>query len=208
MGSELDYWKEWVKLKTPNRDGCITLRKRTKLQKEILELLPEPSKSKVLDVGSSPLSVVGNYPGLSLTLLDPLADKYKQLYPASIVIKGSAENIPFENNYFDLVFSSNALDHCQDPVKAIQEMIRVVKPGCWILFEVYRNEVINNNYEGPHQWNFQTNCGRLYLSDKNYNSVEVENQLKGISSFSVEERISIGCPTRNIPMLVVRIQKI
>jgi SAM-dependent methyltransferase len=42
---------------------------------------------------------------------------------------GSATSLPFEDNAFDVVFAHQVLLHLPDPVSALVEMRRVVKPG-------------------------------------------------------------------------------
>lgn len=41
----------------------------------------------------------------------------------------SAENLPFEENTFDMVYSSHVLEHIPDQMKALAEIYRVLKPG-------------------------------------------------------------------------------
>lgn len=41
--------------------------------------------------------------------------------------KGDAENIPFDNNTFDVVYCSHVLEHVSDMQKALSEMYRVLK---------------------------------------------------------------------------------
>jgi SAM-dependent methyltransferase len=48
---------------------------------------------------------------------------------AEFVKKGVGEQIPFENNFFDIVYSSNVLEHVQDPPRVLAEAVRVLKPG-------------------------------------------------------------------------------
>ena len=47
----------------------------------------------------------------------------------SIIMPACGEAIPFRDNWFDLVFSSNGLEHVHDPQLVIDESIRVLKPG-------------------------------------------------------------------------------
>ncbi len=41
--------------------------------------------------------------------------------------QGFAENLPYENDFFDVVYSSHVLEHVNDEVKALSEMKRVLK---------------------------------------------------------------------------------
>lgn len=45
------------------------------------------------------------------------------------IINGFAEDLPFEKESFDVVYSTNVFEHVQDPVKAFGEAIRVCKKG-------------------------------------------------------------------------------
>jgi len=45
------------------------------------------------------------------------------------VIEGLAEQMPFENNYFDLTVSNNGINNVQNMKKALSECRRVSKPG-------------------------------------------------------------------------------
>jgi len=47
----------------------------------------------------------------------------------SKILNAVGENIPFENNKFDIVFSSMVLEHVQDPFRVLDECLRVLKPG-------------------------------------------------------------------------------
>ncbi|MFL2770842.1 MAG: methyltransferase domain-containing protein [Rhodospirillaceae bacterium] len=45
------------------------------------------------------------------------------------IIGAPGEALPFSDNYFDIVYSSNALEHTDDPKQVLREAVRVVKPG-------------------------------------------------------------------------------
>lgn len=48
-----------------------------------------------------------------------------------------AEDLPFDDNYFDVVTSLNAIGSLEDDLKAISEMKRVLKPGGLLRFNTY-----------------------------------------------------------------------
>ena len=80
---------------------------------------------KVLEVGggngyfSSQLMNLCN-----LTVLD-ISENELALNPAVHKVVGDAYKLPFINNIFDIVFSSNLLHHLNNPQKAVYEMARV-----------------------------------------------------------------------------------
>jgi SAM-dependent methyltransferase len=45
------------------------------------------------------------------------------------VVNAAGENLPFPNNYFDLVLSNEVLEHVQDDRMSICEIVRTLKPG-------------------------------------------------------------------------------
>ena len=56
------------------------------------------------------------------------------------VIQGSITELPFEDNYFDVVCSFKVLSHVEDVKKAISEMSRVLKPGGVLVLEFYNTK--------------------------------------------------------------------
>jgi Methylase involved in ubiquinone/menaquinone biosynthesis len=62
--------------------------------------------------------------------------EYHNLKAADIRV-GDAENIPYQDNFFDLTYSWGVIHHSPDTVKALQELIRVTKPGGKIKCMVY-----------------------------------------------------------------------
>ena len=67
--------------------------------------------------------------GLEHNTVSILAAKNKLFpYKADLVL-GNVRKIPFEDNYFDFVSVSNALHYFEQPVKAIQAMMRVLIHG-------------------------------------------------------------------------------
>lgn len=103
---------------------------------------------KVLDVGSGPgsitLDLAKNYltKGGSVIGVEPTqelidtANKLKEsTEPQLDNVKfqlGSIYELPFEDNTFDLVHSHQVVIHLQDPIKGLQELARVTKPGGYV----------------------------------------------------------------------------
>lgn len=48
---------------------------------------------------------------------------------SSVIRRGVGEAIPYPDNEFDIVYSSNVLEHVGDPAKVVAEIVRVLKPG-------------------------------------------------------------------------------
>ncbi len=62
---------------------------------------------------------------------------------------GTAESLPFENNFFDLVVLAWVLEHLEHPEKAFQEIYRALKPGGKVIFLT------------PNSWNYNVWIIRL-----------------------------------------------
>jgi SAM-dependent methyltransferase len=71
------------------------------------------------------------------------------------VVRGDATNLPFADDRFDVVITSEVLEHIQDDVGAIAEMVRVLKPGgafaatvpAWLPEKV--NWMLSDEYHAP-----------------------------------------------------------
>lgn len=48
------------------------------------------------------------------------------------VLLASADSLPFADGEFDWVFASHVLEHCVDMPKAIREICRVARTGCYV----------------------------------------------------------------------------
>lgn len=51
----------------------------------------------------------------------------KKLFPRLLLKTGSIYDLPYKNNYFDLVLCTEVLEHLDNPKKALHEIIRVSK---------------------------------------------------------------------------------
>jgi SAM-dependent methyltransferase len=92
----------------------------------------------VLDVGCGPgwLTVQYAQGGVNAYAIDltpcavSLTQSFLKLHGLSAVVtEGNAEQLPFADNFFDLVVASGVLHHTPDTSRAIRECYRVLKPG-------------------------------------------------------------------------------
>ncbi len=111
---------------------------------QVKRMIKNESGFKVLDIGcgygrlSGPL--INSFPGIKVFGVD-IAQNYVDLYnknlsPAGKAFKADSRNLPFKENFFDAVFIVTSLMYLltkEDQLKAIREMLRVLKPGGKIL---------------------------------------------------------------------------
>lgn len=45
------------------------------------------------------------------------------------IIQGDAQNMPFEDNFFDVIYATALIEHLEQPMKMLKEAHRVLKPG-------------------------------------------------------------------------------
>ena len=145
-------------------------------------------KLKVLDVGCGPLSPLawGVESGLfELTATDILADIYIELlekyhisYPVKPV-KCSGEELDkhYPQNSFDLVYSRNALDHTQSPLKCVRNMHDLLKTNGTLVLSGFVKEGTSGNWDGLHQWDLVPSSGNLMCYDKTGQDVNLIESL-------------------------------
>lgn len=119
--------------------ALLTFFKIHQMQKYKTDLLLDENEFKgmrVLDVGSGPFPSALCFKDCDVYSLDPLIDSYVSAgYPLhcyesrSRFVCALAENIPFEDGFFDAIISVNAIDHVNDFSATAKELKRVLKPG-------------------------------------------------------------------------------
>ena len=64
-------------------------------------------------------------------------------------VKADIQNLPFEDNSFDVIFCNHVLEHVEDDKKALSELYRVMKPGGWGIFQVPIRYQLEKTFEDP-----------------------------------------------------------
>ncbi len=103
-------------------------------------LRPIASGSRVLEVGSGAHGLIFFFDAANKLGVDPLADHYRQLFPAwqdrAETVAAFGESLPFEDSSFDIVLCDNVVDHAESPRKIVEEISRVLRPGGLLYFTV------------------------------------------------------------------------
>lgn len=98
---------------------------------KVLHIAPEQSFYKKF-------KKLKNIDYLTCDLNSPLAD-----------IKADIQNLPFEDNSFDVIFCNHVLEHVNDDKKALSELYRVMKKGGWGIFQVPIRYQLEKTFEDP-----------------------------------------------------------
>lgn len=121
-------------------DESIRFSKKT-VKRHLLQYDKQLNEKKILDVGCGPYGILKGLVHISeteknlkfkLVGVDPLVNFYKSLknYPEVNYLElyeSQGEKLPFESFSMDYVFSTNVIDHVENPEKVILEISRVIK---------------------------------------------------------------------------------
>jgi SAM-dependent methyltransferase len=110
------------------------------IRQKIAAVRPVAETDKVLEVGSGAHGLVFGFGGNFGVGIDPLAVDYKRLFPKwqhnAPTAAAIGEQLPFTDGSFEIVLSDNVIDHARDPLKIVNEIVRVLKPGGVLYFTV------------------------------------------------------------------------
>lgn len=205
------YWKKYAELaywkKQKKREGKLTNKHYSYFYKEHFGLSDKDYRNKrILDIGCGPRGSLewANQAKVRIGI-DPLADEYLKLGAERHkmdYVTAPAEQMPFEDSYFNIVCSFNSLDHVEDIEKTISEIKRVTKPGGLFLLLVEINHEPTNCE--PHTVTpeiiqqfepefLNENC-RIYLPEENnglYESIRGGVLADNPSSFKKQGWLSV-----------------
>jgi ubiquinone/menaquinone biosynthesis C-methylase UbiE len=115
-------------------------------QRGVISLLDLKENVHFLDVGcgtgwavyqaAQRVNNVGVFCGIDLS--SKMIEKAKENFRGEKdfhFLKANAESLPLDNDFFDVVISTNSFHHYFNPVKALGEIFRVLKPGGKIYIE-------------------------------------------------------------------------
>ena len=140
---EIRWWKNYLK----GKDVESYLSWKKSYWKDFLSKINKSVKieesSKILDAGCGPAGVFIELQNYDVTAIDPLLDQYKdklnhfkkEKYPNTKFETVALER--YENeNFFDLIFCINAINHVSDLAKAFKQLYNSAKIGGTIVVSI------------------------------------------------------------------------
>ncbi|CAN5676712.1 hypothetical protein BH23GEM11_BH23GEM11_07170 [soil metagenome] len=142
----------------------------------------------ILDVGAGPLTKLGGtHPSCRLTITptDLLAEEYDRLLdelgiePPIRTVYADAQALGerFGQTRFDVVHGQNCIDHTSDPLRAIDEMMGVCRPGGFVVLLHCENEGRSHRYTRLHQWDFRCKDGAFVIGDRDGRETNVTERV-------------------------------
>lgn len=121
---EKGYWEDWA-----TRTAIDPLiRTYWNFHLQILHPFLPQNNNSILEIGCGTHPLINYFQENEKHAIDPLMDLYAPHLPNSLqIIQGVGEALPFRNNVFSLVITTNTLDHCIDPVRFVDEIHRILK---------------------------------------------------------------------------------
>ena len=152
----------------------------------LIPLIGDRKEVKILDVGSGPFPITGQLlegVKVELTHCDQqdftyFWDKY-QATPTFPIEVQDMEKLTYPDAFFDITHCINALDHTKGAEKAVQEMIRVTKPGGWVYIDCALIQHTNRGHR--HFWDaletgvFENEYGSFDLKDYGFDIQFIDN---------------------------------
>lgn len=128
-------WDDFANAFVPNQ---VQLTEHKRMVKTVMAELAVPTGAKLLEVGAGIgiMALEMANQGLDVWDLDivpanvDLVERVSGSLGLGVnVIYGDSVRLPFSDNSFDAVFSKSVFEHIHDQEKALDEQIRVLKPG-------------------------------------------------------------------------------
>jgi pseudaminic acid biosynthesis-associated methylase len=167
-----DFGKEYTDRNTRHNEELNSIYQtwygvpRIKMNEAFLGSLPKDTR--ILEVGCNTgmqlacLQTMGFTALYGIELQDYAVQKAKEYTAGINIIQGSAFDLPFKDQFFDLVFTSGVLIHIspENLPKVFAEMYRCTKKYLWG-FEYYAENTTSINYRGNKGFLWKANYGKL-----------------------------------------------
>ena len=139
------------------------------LQGEAQRAAADFGRFRVLDIGCGRKPYfpyfahnADEYVGVDIDIDNPMAD-----------LHAPVEDLPVEDDSFEVVLCTQVLEHCGDPDQAVTELHRVTAPGGRVLASTHGAQVYHPSPEDHWRWT-HTGLELLFLRNAGWRSVTVQ----------------------------------
>ncbi|MFX0212087.1 MAG: methyltransferase domain-containing protein [Candidatus Hodarchaeota archaeon] len=128
---------------------------------------------KILEIGPGPRSGLrkGYESGdFDLIGIDPLANDYKKEFNGGNFLRfGFGEDVGtmFKPNSFHIIYASNSLDHCKNPIKVIEGVLQILKGKGLLIICGNEREGLRSLWIGFHKHDLWIEKNNLLCCDEN-----------------------------------------
>lgn len=123
-----------------------------------LKYLPKSVNAQALEIYGA---------DVSHGMLRKCRKNHKALGAKLTLVHACAEDLPFNDNAFDIVFHVGGINFFSDKQKAIAEMLRVAKPGSKLMIADETSDYINSEYK-------KSAFARKYFADATFDLGEIK----------------------------------
>ena len=198
LREEVQFWRSWFEtrgLEWPE-DYVKRLNPKEPIQDHVARYIDrlEGDCIHILDVGAGPLTKLGKVHAskqIVITATDLLAHEYDRLLdeckikPLVRTVFADTEKLvdQFGENAFDIVHGQNCVDHTANPLRAIEQMLKVTRlKGFVVLFHV-ENEGKKESYGQLHKWDFTCENGDFMVRGPHESGINVSKMLAPVGDF-------------------------
>lgn len=135
------YEKNWWSSKANELDLEFYERFARNVESAVAPYIVLGTDMYILEIGSGAAGIITFMKSNKRYAIDPLENVYTSIEKFSSARdknvkyqQAKAEELPFGNSMFDFIIMDNVLDHCEDPIKVLSEMKRVLKTNGIIYF--------------------------------------------------------------------------
>jgi len=146
---------------------------RSWIEHEARQRAPFTKDIRLLEIGS--WTAPGQEEIICRKTIGPMVGEYVGMDMRAgpgVDVVADAKEMPFPDNDFDVIISTDCLEHVDWPRKLMHEAFRVTKPGgLFYLTTVFDFEI--HGYPDDY-WRFTPNCIKQLLADAGYNVLMYE----------------------------------
>lgn len=168
---------------------------RILLEKELDKILPTLNGKTILDMGAKDMRYAHYFKDAFYVAID-----IEPMISSSLMVQGDAHNLPFANNTFDTIISTEVIEHTTWPWIVLQELAMVLKPnGKLVISWPWLYPITHHDYWRIHLESMER------LAVKNNLKIEFSKEIGGLCTNIAMGLLQIAMSKIKRPFLLLKI---